>query len=49
MGQLAITAVRGRDFPMILALNLLIATLILLCNLLADVLYGVVDPRITYS
>ena len=26
MGQLAITAVRGRDFPMILALNLLIAT-----------------------
>jgi peptide/nickel transport system permease protein len=49
MGQLAITAVRGRDFPMILALNLLIATLILFCNLLADVLYGVVDPRISYS
>jgi peptide/nickel transport system permease protein len=49
MGQLAITAVRGRDFPMILALNLLIATLILVCNLLADILYGVVDPRINYS
>jgi peptide/nickel transport system permease protein len=49
MGQLAITAVRGRDFPMIMALNLLIAVLILLCNLLADLLYGIVDPRITYS
>ena len=49
MGQLAITAVRGRDFPMILALNLLIASLILLCNLVADVLYGVIDPRIKYS
>ncbi len=49
MGQLAITAVRGRDFPMILALNLLIASLILLCNLLADILYGVIDPRIKYS
>lgn len=49
MGQLAISAVRGRDFPMIMALNLLIALLILLCNLLADLLYGVVDPRITYS
>jgi peptide/nickel transport system permease protein len=49
MGQLAISAVRGRDFPMIMALNLLIALLILLCNLLADLLYGIVDPRITYS
>jgi peptide/nickel transport system permease protein len=49
MGQLAITAVRGRDFPMILALNLLIASLILFCNLVADVLYGVIDPRIKYS
>jgi peptide/nickel transport system permease protein len=49
MGQLAITAVRARDFPMIMALNLLIALLILFFNLVADILYGVVDPRISYS
>jgi peptide/nickel transport system permease protein len=49
MGQLAITAVRARDFPMIMALNLLIAFLILFFNLVADILYGVVDPRISYS
>jgi peptide/nickel transport system permease protein len=49
MGQLAIAAVRSRDFPMIMALNLVIATMILLSNLLADVLYAVADPRIKYS
>jgi peptide/nickel transport system permease protein len=49
MGQLAITAVRARDFPMIMALNVIIASLILGCNLLADLLYAVVDPRIRYS
>jgi peptide/nickel transport system permease protein len=49
MGQLAITAVRARDYPMIMALNLIIATLILTSNLLADVLYAVADPRIKYE
>ena len=49
MGQLAISAVRNRDYPMIMALNLIIATLILLSNLLADLLYAVADPRIKYD
>jgi len=49
MGQLAITAVRARDYPMIMALNLIIAAMILAGNLLADVLYAVVDPRIRYD
>lgn len=49
MGQLAITAVRARDYPMIMALNLIIATMILASNLLADVLYAIVDPRIRYE
>lgn len=48
MGQLAIAAVRSRDFPMIMALNLVVATMILLSNLLADVLYAAIDPRIKY-
>jgi peptide/nickel transport system permease protein len=48
MGQLAIAAVRSRDFPMIMALNLVVATIILLSNLLADVLYAAIDPRIKY-
>ena len=49
MGQLAIAAVRARDYPMIMALNLITAVLILSCNLLADVIYAIVDPRIAYS
>ncbi len=49
MGTLAITAVRGRDYPVIMAINLITACLILLCNLLADILYAVIDPRIKYS
>jgi peptide/nickel transport system permease protein len=49
MGQLAITAVRARDYPLIMALNLIVATMILASNLLADVLYAVVDPRIKYE
>jgi peptide/nickel transport system permease protein len=34
---------------MIMALNMIIATLILLSNLLADILYAAVDPRIKYD
>lgn len=49
MGTLAINAVRGRDYPVIMAINLISAVMILLSNLLADVVYAVVDPRIKYS
>lgn len=49
MGTLAITAVRGRDYPVIMAINLMSAVLILASNLLADVVYAIVDPRIKYT
>jgi peptide/nickel transport system permease protein len=49
MGTLAITAVKARDYPIIMALNLITAVMILLCNLLADVIYAVIDPRIKYA
>lgn len=49
MGTLAIESVRNRDYPVIMAINLLAAVLILASNLLADVLYALVDPRIKYS
>jgi len=49
MGTLAITAVRGRDYPVIMAINLISAVMILLSNLLADLIYAIVDPRIKYS
>jgi peptide/nickel transport system permease protein len=49
MGTLAISAVRGYDYPVIMAINLISAVMILSSNLLADVLYAVIDPRIKYS
>src|SRR5215218_878661 len=49
MGTLAITAVRARDYPVLIAINLISAVTILMSNLLADVIYAVIDPRIKYS
>jgi len=48
MGTLAITAVRGRDYPVIMAINLISAVMILLSSLLADIVYAIADPRIKY-
>lgn len=47
LGLLGIEAVRGRDYPVILATTIMAALLVVLGNLLADVLYAVVDPRIS--
>jgi len=49
MGTLAITAIFGRDYPVIMAFNLIIALAIVLSSLVADVAYALVDPRIRYS
>jgi peptide/nickel transport system permease protein len=46
MGMLAVRAVNARDYPVILGTILVTATLVLLSNLLADLLYAVADPRI---
>jgi peptide/nickel transport system permease protein len=46
MGQLAFEALGGRDYPIIIAVTLLVAVAYALGNLWVDVLYGVVDPRI---
>jgi peptide/nickel transport system permease protein len=49
IGRLGYEAVLERDYPLMVALNFITAILVLLGNLLADVLYAVVDPRIRYS
>lgn len=46
LGRLVYNAVAARDYPLIQGTVLLIAALFLLINLLVDVLYAVVDPRI---
>ncbi len=49
LGQLLITAIQGNDIPMVMTLTFMFAILIVLFNLIADILYGVLDPRIRYD
>lgn len=46
MGRLGYEAVLERDYPTLVALNFVTAALVLLGNLLSDLLYAVVDPRV---
>jgi peptide/nickel transport system permease protein len=49
IGQLLLTALFANDIPMVLTLTFIFAVLIVFFNLIADILYGVLDPRIRYD
>ncbi len=49
VGKFFISSLQVRDYPVLMALLLITTTSVLLFNLLADVLYSVVDPRIRLS
>jgi peptide/nickel transport system permease protein len=49
LGQLLIIAIQGADIPLVQTLTFIFAVLIILCNLIADILYGILDPRIRYD
>ncbi len=48
IGSLLISAILANDTPVIMAVTFVFAILVILCNLLADIAYGWLDPRITY-
>ena len=49
MGTLNIWAVLNQDYTLLMGLNMISAVLVLLANMLADIAYAAVDPRITYD
>ena len=49
LGQQLILSIQGSDIPMVQTLTFIFAVLIVLFNLVADVLYGILDPRIRYD
>ena len=49
MGRYLLESVQARDYPAIQGLNLIFATVIVLTNLVVDLLYGWLDPRVRYS
>jgi len=49
LGRLFLEGVGQRDYPLIMGMTLVLAVMILLANLVTDVVYAVVDPRIRYD
>ncbi len=46
MGNLLITSISNRDYPVVQGILVLIAALIIIINFVVDLLYGRIDPRI---
>ena len=49
LGQLLIIAIQGADIPLVQTLTFIFAVLIVAFNIVADVLYALLDPRIRYE
>ena len=49
MGQMSIQALSGRDYPVVSGIMLIISTTIVLANLLTDITYGFLDPKVQYK
>ncbi|WP_459129560.1 ABC transporter permease [Guggenheimella bovis] len=49
IGRVNYDAILGRDYPLVMGILLLMAVIILLSNLLADILYAIADPKIRYD
>ena len=49
IGRAFVSSITNRDYPMIMGTTIILAALIVIMNLLTDILYKVVDPRITFD
>ncbi len=49
IGSLLITAIQSSDTPVVMAITFIYAILIVVFNVIADIVYGLLDPRITYG
>ena len=49
IGQYLIIAIQGGDLPTVQTVTFIFAVLVVLFNIVADVLYGLLDPRVSYS
>ena len=46
IGRAFVSSITGRDYPLIMGTTIILAALIVIMNLVSDILYKVVDPRI---
>ena len=49
IGQLIIKAIFDRDYPIIQGVTLAIGVMVLFINLITDISYAILDPRLSYS
>lgn len=49
LGQLAVGAIRGQDYPVIAAITIVGSSVVILMSMLVDILYTYIDPRIVYA
>jgi peptide/nickel transport system permease protein len=49
LGSLTFDSISRRDYPVVLALFFIFSILTILSNLITDIVYGILDPRITYD
>ena len=49
MGRYFVSSIIDRDYPIIMATTIVLSTLIIGMNLIVDIVYKIVDPRISLS
>jgi ABC-type dipeptide/oligopeptide/nickel transport system permease component len=49
LGQLLFTSITSRDYPVVQAITVVTACLVIIVNLAVDVSYSFLDPRVTYE
>ena len=49
IGRAFVNSITGRDYPLIMGTTIILASLIVLMNLLGDIMYKLVDPRISFE
>jgi len=49
LGRVLIQGILNRDYPVVQGAVLIVSAIFVFTNLLVDILYGLIDPRIRYS
>ena len=49
LGSLMSTSINSRDYPVIMGVAVIISVVVLLVNILMDIIYAFIDPRISYD
>ena len=49
LGSLMVTSIQGRDYPVIMGITVFVSLAVLIGNIIVDVIYTFLDPRIRYD